>query len=242
MRQSAVHSNFILCSFIFSNTFWIMYSCVLWKIWQYNVPLCTARKMFMGRNILFKHYIACVQLISMFSHHSSMYILQHVSTLSGHRQVIHFYIYLFTLLLFIPTLVSVLHMGEVVWYYCLIILYRLYSNYYYWVLYVIRTFSCIYQIIRITCVLKKVKLSVCLINWALCHEDIWGSGDIAPPFLTSALDGDEWSASRPGCYTPGEVAPNTHWIGGWVGPRAGLNAVEKRKSCYAGNEPRPSSL
>jgi hypothetical protein len=27
--------------------------------------------------------------------------------------------------------------------------------------------------------------------------NVWGSGGIAPPFLTSALDGDEWSASRP---------------------------------------------
>jgi hypothetical protein len=25
------------------------------------------------------------------------------------------------------------------------------------------------------------------------------------------------------------LAPGTHWIGGWVGPRVGLNAVEKRK-------------
>jgi hypothetical protein len=28
---------------------------------------------------------------------------------------------------------------------------------------------------------------------------------------------------------PGERAPGTHWIGGWVGPRAGLENVEKRK-------------
>jgi hypothetical protein len=27
----------------------------------------------------------------------------------------------------------------------------------------------------------------------------------------------------------GERAPGTHWIGGWVGPRAGLDDVEKRK-------------
>jgi hypothetical protein len=47
--------------------------------------------------------------------------------------------------------------------------------------------------------------------------------------LTSALDGDEWSASRPGCFTPRERAPGTHWIGGWVDPRAFLNAVVKRK-------------
>jgi hypothetical protein len=46
--------------------------------------------------------------------------------------------------------------------------------------------------------------------------------------LTSALDGGEWPASRPGRFTPRERAPGTHWIGGWVGPRAGLDAVVKR--------------
>jgi hypothetical protein len=48
-------------------------------------------------------------------------------------------------------------------------------------------------------------------------------------FLTSALAGGEWSASRPGRFTPGERDPGTHWIGGWVDPRAGLDGVEKRK-------------
>jgi len=38
--------------------------------------------------------------------------------------------------------------------------------------------------------------------------------------LTSTLDGGEWSASRPRHFTPRERAPGTHWIGGWVGPRA----------------------
>jgi hypothetical protein len=28
---------------------------------------------------------------------------------------------------------------------------------------------------------------------------------------------------------PGEKGPRTHWIGGWVDPRAGLDDVEKRK-------------
>jgi hypothetical protein len=56
-----------------------------------------------------------------------------------------------------------------------------------------------------------------------------GSGGIAAPFLTSALDGGEWSDSRSCRFTPEERAPDTHWIGGWVSPRAGLNAVEKRK-------------
>jgi hypothetical protein len=47
--------------------------------------------------------------------------------------------------------------------------------------------------------------------------------------LTSALDGDEWSASHPGRFTPKERASGTHWIGGWMGPRAVLDAVVKRK-------------
>jgi hypothetical protein len=33
----------------------------------------------------------------------------------------------------------------------------------------------------------------------------------------------------------GERAPSTHWIGGWVGPRFGMDAVEERKFCTAGN-------
>jgi hypothetical protein len=46
-------------------------------------------------------------------------------------------------------------------------------------------------------------------------------------FLTTALVGGEWSASRPGRFTPGERAPGTHWIGVWVGPRAGPDDMEK---------------
>jgi hypothetical protein len=41
------------------------------------------------------------------------------------------------------------------------------------------------------------------------------SGGMAPTFFTLALDGDEWSASCPGRFTPGERA-RIHWIGGWV--------------------------
>jgi hypothetical protein len=53
----------------------------------------------------------------------------------------------------------------------------------------------------------------------------WGSGGVAPPFLTSALYVGEWSCTRPSRFTPGERAPGTHWIGGWVGPRAGMDAL-----------------
>jgi hypothetical protein len=35
------------------------------------------------------------------------------------------------------------------------------------------------------------KLSLWIINEAPRHEDVWGSGGIAAPFLTSALDGSE---------------------------------------------------
>jgi hypothetical protein len=42
-------------------------------------------------------------------------------------------------------------------------------------------------------------------------------------FLTSALVGGEWPASRPGRFIRVERAPGTHWI------RAGLDDVEKRK-------------
>jgi hypothetical protein len=46
-------------------------------------------------------------------------------------------------------------------------------------------------------------------------------------FLTSAIAGGYWSVPRPGRFTPGERAPDTHRIEGWLGPRAGLDDVEK---------------
>jgi hypothetical protein len=59
--------------------------------------------------------------------------------------------------------------------------------------------------------------------------------------VTSALDGGEWSASRPGRFTPKERAPATNCIGGWVGPRAVLDTVVKRKipSSRRESNPRP---
>jgi len=44
-------------------------------------------------------------------------------------------------------------------------------------------------------------------------------------FLTSALDGDEWSASDPDCFNPGENPPLDT---GWVGSRPCLNGLEKK--------------
>jgi hypothetical protein len=45
-------------------------------------------------------------------------------------------------------------------------------------------------------------------------------------FITSAVNGGEWSVSRPGILTAGERAPYSICIGGWVGPGAGLDALE----------------
>jgi hypothetical protein len=78
-------------------------------------------------------------------------------------------------------------------------------------------------------VYQKCKLVPVLNSWTICHKAVWRSGGIAPPFLTPALDGGEWWAS-PSCrFTPLDKDSATHWIGGWLGPRAGLDAVEKRK-------------
>jgi hypothetical protein len=51
--------------------------------------------------------------------------------------------------------------------------------------------------------------------------------------LTSALDGDEPSASRPGHVTLGKRIPCTHWTSGWIESKAGLDATEDRNvSCF----------
>jgi hypothetical protein len=61
------------------------------------------------------------------------------------------------------------------------------------------------------------------------HENVLGKWKYSSTHsLTSALDGGTWSASRPGRFTPRERAAGTHCIGGWVGPRAVLEAVVKR--------------
>jgi hypothetical protein len=62
-------------------------------------------------------------------------------------------------------------------------------------------------------------------------------------FLTSALVRDEWSGSCSCRFTPGERTPGTHWTGGWVDPRAGLDDMEKRTFlALPGLELRPLGL
>jgi hypothetical protein len=72
---------------------------------------------------------------------------------------------------------------------------------------------------------ERAKLSLCSVtHYAMrTHK---GSEGIAPPFLTSALDGGEGSASRSGRFTLIERVAGAHCIRGWVGPTAGLDAEE----------------
>jgi hypothetical protein len=57
----------------------------------------------------------------------------------------------------------------------------------------------------------------------------WGSKNITHAFLTLALDGGQWSASPSGYFTPRKEFEIDGTVG-WVGPRAGVNVFEKRKS------------
>jgi hypothetical protein len=56
--------------------------------------------------------------------------------------------------------------------------------------------------------------------------------------LTSAIDENEWSLSRPGSFTPGN-----NWVGGWVGHRA-ISMRRRREinrcSCQESNLGRPA--
>jgi len=50
-------------------------------------------------------------------------------------------------------------------------------------------------------------------------------------FLTSVLGGGEWSDSHSGHFNPGDNAPDTHSLGGCLGPRGDLGTLEKRQIC-----------
>jgi hypothetical protein len=60
-------------------------------------------------------------------------------------------------------------------------------------------------------------------------------------FLITALDGSEWLASWRGYLTARERALSMHCIGDLMGPRGGLDAVEKRKISCPCLESNPDS-
>jgi hypothetical protein len=87
---------------------------------------------------------------------------------------------------------------------------------------------------------KGKVVPVLFLNWAPRHERVLGEWRYSSTHsLTSAIDGGVWSASRPGRFTPRKIAPGTHWIGGWVGPRAILYSMVKRKISSLRRESKP---
>jgi hypothetical protein len=110
-----------------------------------------------------------------------------------------------------------------------------------WTLYNVCVCVCVYMS-KFPCVIctvkgKKVK-SLCLTKHH-AMKTYWEVEVQLHASLTSALDGGEWLASRPDSFTPRERASGTHWIGGWVGPRALLDAVVKRKIPSPRRESKP---
>jgi hypothetical protein len=58
--------------------------------------------------------------------------------------------------------------------------------------------------------------------WRRIWAEVW-----LHAYLSSEQDGGEWSTSRSGSFTPG-----THWIGSWVGPRAGAEKWRREKKSH----------
>jgi hypothetical protein len=81
--------------------------------------------------------------------------------------------------------------------------------------------------------------SLCLISWVLCHEDIWGSGGMAPSFLNSPL---ERSTSRPCHFTLGKEIPvPIGYEAGWA-PEPVWTLWRREQSCNVGNRTRVVQL
>jgi hypothetical protein len=64
-----------------------------------------------------------------------------------------------------------------------------------------------------------LNIKIKLLNSSGDLEKLWG---MTSYMYTWSIVGGQWSASFSGHFTQG-----THWIGGWVDPRAGLDSMEK---------------
>jgi hypothetical protein len=71
---------------------------------------------------------------------------------------------------------------------------------------------------------QKVKHSCLFVR----HGGLWESGAYLHSFLTSASDTREWSASRAGRCTLGEISHGTHCTRGWVDLDIGLDSLEEK--------------
>jgi hypothetical protein len=57
------------------------------------------------------------------------------------------------------------------------------------------------------------------LNWEPRHKNAWWRGNTASPYLTSILNGSEWSASGSGRFNPVKHSPDTHCIRDCAGCR-----------------------
>jgi hypothetical protein len=72
-------------------------------------------------------------------------------------------------------------------------------------------------------------------------EALWVRRGNLPLFLDLGTRRGWVVSSMPGLhFTPGEIAPSTHCIGGWVGPRAGLDVEARGKILYLCRGSNPS--
>jgi hypothetical protein len=86
----------------------------------------------------------------------------------------------------------------------------------------------------------KVKLSLCFFNWIPHHKRVLGEWKYSSTHsLISALDGGEWSASRPGRFTPQGKSLSYPFDRRLGGPqsRSGRGGEEKNSQPPPGIEP-----
>jgi len=69
-----------------------------------------------------------------------------------------------------------------------------------------------------------------MLNRAPRHQDVLRSGGIAPRILKLGTRRRRVVGFTSRLLYKGEGTTDTHWIGGWVGARGGLNAVAQRKN------------
>jgi hypothetical protein len=86
---------------------------------------------------------------------------------------------------------------------------------------------------------SKVKVKSLCFNWAPRHEGVWGSEGIAPRILTTAINGGEWSASRPCRFYPQGKSPRYPLDRRLGGPqsRSGRGGEEKNSQPLPELEP-----
>jgi hypothetical protein len=87
------------------------------------------------------------------------------------------------------------------------------------------------------------QVQICSNYYAPHHQNVRVSGRIDPSFLTSALYGGEWPASRPGHFTPEEKAPwfPLAWRFVKLQRWSGRYRIQENTLPLSEFEPRPSS-